>query len=470
MILRFLLLLSLVVTLLPCSVEAGTGNAEPGSAGTGSAESGTNFSVHKLGTGEPNVLIIGGIQGDEPGGFSAASLLSTSYRITSGAVWVVPNLNFPSIIKRSRGLHGDMNRKFAALPESDPEYSTVRRIQDLIRTPSLRLVLNLHDGGGFYRPTHDSQDRNPRRWGQCLIIDMAEMPTHPQGQLEARALAALADANSNLLAPEHSLHLKNTLTHLGNPEMEKSLSWYAVRNGIPAFGLEASKNFPVDIRAYYHLLMVEALLRQAGVGFERDFPLSPAGIAAALQSNVQIAFAENRVLLPLDNARPRLGGSIPLPRNAMNNIRTSKPILAVTSLKDEMQVHYGNRTVTRFKADWCETDSDLSALAVTIDGHTQNVHFGDLVDVKEGFAVAAVKGYRVNAIGTNFGPDESDKTLVRKHFQERYSLDNASRIYRVEAYKGKRFAGMFLVRFSGATKPNRNTLPAIAGRETKKGM
>lgn len=435
------------------------------------AKAGPDFSLHKLGTGEPRVLIIGGIQGDEPGGFSAASLLSTGYRITNGSVWIVPNLNFPSIIKRSRGLHGDMNRKFAALPASDPEYSTVRRIQDLILTPGLRLVLNLHDGGGFYRPAHDSQERNPRRWGQCLIIDMAEMPEHPQGQLESRALSALDDANGSLLSPEHTLHLKNTLTHLGNPEMEKSLSWYAVRNGIPAFGLEASKNFPVDIRAYYHLLMVEAFLRQAGVTFERDFPLTPVGIVAALQSDVQVAFAEDRVLLPLDNARPRLGGSIPLPRDAMNSIRTSKPILAVTSLKDEMRVHYGNRTVTSFKADWCETDSGLSSVSVTIDGHKRDVRFGELVDVEKAFAVAAIKGYRVNAIGVSFGPDESGRLLVRKHFQDSYSLDKASRIYRVETYKGKRFAGMFLVRFSGHPgKPNRDTLPAIAGRETEKGM
>ena len=57
----------------------------------------------------PVVLVVGGIQGDEPGGFSAATLLTTNYTIRKGVLWVVPNLNFPSIIKRSRGLYGDMN-------------------------------------------------------------------------------------------------------------------------------------------------------------------------------------------------------------------------------------------------------------------------------------------------------------------------------------------------------------------------
>ena len=54
-----------------------------------------DFTLHRLGTGNPALLVVGGIQGDEPGGFSAASLLVTHYRITSGSVWVVPNLNFP---------------------------------------------------------------------------------------------------------------------------------------------------------------------------------------------------------------------------------------------------------------------------------------------------------------------------------------------------------------------------------------
>ena len=84
--------------------------------------------------------VVGGIQGDEPGGFSAATLLATRYEIAEGAVWVVPNLNFPSIIRRSRGLHGDMNRKFARLAENDPEFATVRRIQELIRHPAVGLA------------------------------------------------------------------------------------------------------------------------------------------------------------------------------------------------------------------------------------------------------------------------------------------------------------------------------------------
>ena len=81
-----------------------------------SASTVIDFDLIKKGEDNNNtLLIIGGIQGDEPGGFVSASVLSTHYEITSGSVWVVPNLNFNSIIERSRGPYGDMNRKFANL-------------------------------------------------------------------------------------------------------------------------------------------------------------------------------------------------------------------------------------------------------------------------------------------------------------------------------------------------------------------
>lgn len=66
------------------------------------------FSLHRVG-GEvegPNVLVIGGIQGDEPGGFNAASLLATHYKLRRGTLWVVPNLDFESIVRRTRRWEG----------------------------------------------------------------------------------------------------------------------------------------------------------------------------------------------------------------------------------------------------------------------------------------------------------------------------------------------------------------------------
>lgn len=64
----------------------------------------------------------------------------------------------------------------------------VRRIQDLIRHPKVVLVLNLHDGSGYYRPAHEDKLRNPARWGQSVIIDQERLPGVFMGDLvhEAR--------------------------------------------------------------------------------------------------------------------------------------------------------------------------------------------------------------------------------------------------------------------------------------------
>jgi predicted deacylase len=132
-----------------------------------------DFTLHKLESGRAGttLLVVGGIQGDEPGGFNAASLLATEYKIRKGNVWVVPNLNFKSIIKRSRGVYGNLNRKFASIKSKDPEFNTIEKIKKIILDEQVDVILNLHDGSGFYRSRYVDPMHNPKRWGQSVIID-----------------------------------------------------------------------------------------------------------------------------------------------------------------------------------------------------------------------------------------------------------------------------------------------------------
>jgi len=426
-----------------------------------------DFTVTELGSGKPVVLVVGGIQGDEPGGFSAAALLATHYHFRKGTVRIVPNLNFPAIIQRSRGPYGDMNRKFAALSADDPQYDTVRRIQDMIAAPDVDLILNLHDGSGYYRPIRESVSRCPERWGQSVIIDQTDMPGVRFGHLLELAEAVVGDANRYLLDQEHALHVKNTRTGEGNSEMAKSLTWFALGKGKAAFGLEASKDFGVSRRAYYHLHMVESFLRRAGVDFERSFPLSPDGISSALGTGVYVGFVNNRLVLPLDNARPRQAGSLPLPHGAEKDISANMPIVAVTGGSSLLKVHYGNNTVTSFTPDWSETDDGIASVTVKVDGKPRTVRFGEVIDASRHIQVEGVPGYRVNAIGADRGRDESGLRLQKRDFIPRYSIDKAGTTFRVEVYREKRYAGTFMVRFG--TGKTTATLPAIKGRESELG-
>jgi len=460
----YLCLLSLVLPLWAAAVPKKSDKLPPKPL---DCELCMHFTLHQHGDSSPAVLVVGGIQGDEPGGFSAASLLATRYTVTKGAVWIVPNLNFPSIVSNSRGLHGDMNRKFLRLDKNDPEYSTVSRIQELIRHPNVKLVLNLHDGSGFFRPQYEDALHNPKRWGQSVIIDQSTIPEHiPHNNLEAIGQQACDDANSRLLLPTHRYYLKNTKTGDGDHEMEKTLSWYALRNQRAAFGLEVSKEFPVEARVYYHLLVVESFLRQAGVEFTRDFELTAPGVLAALQSDVSVAFADNRIVLPLEDARPRLN-FLPLPKGELKTT-TSKPILAVLRENDELSILYGNRRLTRIQPDWRDTDTGIRSVNVKVDGMEQTVSFGQILAVRDSFHVLPMSAYRVNAIGakplspksTPQAPDKSGLDIRQSDFRPRFSLDTRATLYRVEVYRGQNFAGMFLVRFDGQTTgPGRTILP-----------
>lgn len=417
----------------------------------GAAPTDLNFTLVRKGSKGPTVLVFGGIQGDEPGGFSAASLLTTHYEISHGTLLIAPNLNFPSIIARSRGASGDMNRKFAQLAPNDPQYRQVRATQSLIMQPEVDMVLNLHDGYGFFRPQRESLLANPARWGQSVIVDRAQAPGCAFTNLADMADKAAAEANTALLRPEHRFFVKNTRTDEGNVEMARTLSWFAVRNGKTAFGLEASKELPVAERAYYHLLLVESFLRQAGIVFHRPFPLTPAGVRAALGDDVHVAFLDGRARLPLANIRPQLAGYLPLPKSPQ--MTASSPILAVTSPRpgsSNMQIHYGNNLLTSFAVRHFESDASLDSLAVLVDGQRRQVRFGETLVVERSFTVEPKPGYRVNAIGTDRNAqDESGLALARRDFVPAYSLDRNARLFRVETYRGNRLVGMFLVDFDG---------------------
>jgi len=414
-----------------------------------------DFTLHKLDSGRPGptILVVGGIQGDEPGGFSAAALLVSHYKIKSGAVWVVPNLNFLSIIRCSRGVYGDMNRKFADLDPKDPEYEAVQKIKEIIRDEQVTAVLHLHDGWGYYSPTTISEWQCPQRWGQSVIIDQDTAEVKHYGNLKELAERAVAAANEHLYEQLHAYHVKNTHTKALDDEtakeMSKTLTYYAIGQGKPAFGIEGSKNLPPPMRSYYHLRVIESFLKSFGVEYERTFELGAPQVAEALQSNVAVSFFDNKVYLDLRNARERLR-YIPLKKDSAVEYRPGSPLLALVSADKSLKVYFGNTNVTELDPEFMEFDSSLSGVAMDIDGTHRDVAFGQVVEVRKDFRVEPGGDYRVNVIGFSKQglTDEAGVTLGRGDLKKEYSVDKAGTVYRVEVYKGEKFCGMILAAFA----------------------
>lgn len=418
---------------------------------------------HKGDVDGPTLLVVGGIQGDEPGGFNAASLLVTHYTITRGNVWIVPNLNFISIIQQRRGVYGDLNRKFSFLGQGDPEYPVIEKIKTIISDDRVDLVLNLHDGSGYFRPTYVDSMRNPHRWGQSVIIDQAQIDA-PFGNLLGMAERVSARVNESLYEPEHVYNVKNTETRLGDQEMEKTLTYYAINQGKAAFGVEASKSFPTSLRAYYHLHILEAFMNILGIEYTRDFELDVAEVEKTIDADAAVALYDSRIFLDLRNVRSSLR-YVPLKKDARLAFASTNPLVTVVGEGNNYDVFYGNRRITNLHPQYFDYDAAPDTVTLNVDGHWVDVPMGQRVKVAESFSVDPKDGYRINVIGFTRDGVDSECGIHIHHgdFMQRYSVDTDGAVFRVEIYREKSnaFTGMVLVDFD-STHPESspNTMPA----------
>lgn len=417
------------------------------------SQSDLGFSVHTLASKVPGktALIVGGIQGDEPGGFNAAALIATRYKILSGQVIVVPNLNFESIIKRSRGVYGDMNRKFDQVSKTDPERQTIAKIKSMITDPGVDFILNLHDGSGFFTPTRESNLRNPDRWGQSIIIDQARMPAKYTGlfcDLAATAQQCAQDVNAHLIDPGHTVGVKNTRTAEGDEEMAKTLTFFAMKNEKPAFGVEASKSFLTPGRVYYHLVAIESFLKKAGISFERDFSLTRNEIEKAIDKDIALTLGERRILLYAENIRNRIN-YLPMEKNSGLQFLVNNPLLALVHNKSDFSLYHGNRCLSRLSPQYFEYDLGIDSIEMDIDGQKKQVPFGSRIPVKEQFMVHPIPDHRVNIIGFSKQDieDETGVLVTRNDCMQRFSVDRDGLIFRIEVYSQGKFNGMVLADF-----------------------
>ncbi|CAB5126567.1 Putative periplasmic protein [Olavius algarvensis associated proteobacterium Delta 3] len=215
------------------------------------------------------LLLIGGIQGDEPGGFLSADHYA-DLALAKGNLIVVPRANFQSIVLKRRIINEDMNRKFAESRQDNYEAKIVRILKTLIQESNC--LLNLHDGSGFYSDTWESSSRNPRRYGQSIIAD-SETYANPQTgeRLDLGELARVVcrEINQDIENPKYHFHFNNHRTHDAdsmNKEQRKSATYYALyKMGIPAFGIETSKSLPLELKVRHHNLAINAFMKRLDI-------------------------------------------------------------------------------------------------------------------------------------------------------------------------------------------------------------
>jgi hypothetical protein len=222
--------------------------------------------VYRINGSKPGktLLIIGGIQGDEPGGFLAADFYA-DFMLEKGNLIVVPRANFPSILKKERAINQDMNRKFLDDNISNYEARVVTVLKKLICESDS--FLNLHEGSGIYSDKWENKNKNPHRFGQSIITDDSILKRGNLKEdihLEKMARKVIAKINQRIENKDHFFHFNNHKTNHSDSihkEQLRSATYYAYHIcKIPAFGIESAKFLPLEQKVRQHIYAINAFM------------------------------------------------------------------------------------------------------------------------------------------------------------------------------------------------------------------
>jgi hypothetical protein len=409
-----------------------------------------HFSLYKKVGNTPgnHLLVIGGIHGNEPGAYFAPSILVTHYKILKGSLWIVPNLNFDSDVTNSRGLYGDMNRKFAYIKKNDKDFRIVRDIKKIITNPKVDLVLNLHDGHGFYREAWENNTFNPQAWGQACIIDQNSIKSKKFGDLKEIANRVAKRQNSHLVKKFHLFNVKNTKTKLRDKQMRLSLTYFAINHLKPAFAIETSKNIKfLYQKVFYQLRAIEGFMKEMGIKYTRDFKLSPQSIKKII-ADFGKATINNNAIINLNHVKRTLK-YFPLKRKK-NQVKGKDPLLALVKRRGHFDIMVGNILLSSLSPDYKKQERCLATLPMRIDGRKYNAKIASIVDVKDVFSTRANSKYRINVIGFSKPNihNENAINIRKKDIIKHYAMDTKNSEFRIEIYKKKSYCGMVVVRFT----------------------
>lgn len=437
----------------------------------------------------PTLMLIGGIQGNEPGGFLSADLYA-DMSLEKGNLIVVPRANFYSIIMNERGPNGDMNRKFA---HEENEYSMEDKIVTILKKliAESDYLLNLHDGAGYFYPTYIDKWRNPDRFGQCIIADYEEYRV--PGKNKVIKLAEMgkkicSQVNRQIKNDLYKFHFNNTRTDepdSPHAEQKGSATYYALtRHHIPAFGVETSKFLPsVDLKVEYHNLVINAFMKLFGItpespGLNLDSPaLKYLVVSVSGQRPVVLEATQTLELRTGDSinvmhieANYERGLSIDiLGYGGINDYRKDFAIFRDTSIvvrKDneqfaEIPVKVSEKIREEKVRDTASGTVDY--FIIEAKGHRLLVADGETIDLVSGDVLKIIdvlprlsdsSGVKVNFKGfvgdptNNTGEDRGYVINTETDLIERFSLDGKGGSYEILAARGDHILGRMVVKLA----------------------
>lgn len=217
-------------------------------------------------------LLFFGIHGDEPGSHRAGQLLTArALRPLQGNLIVVPAVNPPAIGQGRRLINHDMNRLFQDGPVAARSYEG-RIVEQVLKPLMARAdaLINSHDGAGFHA-------RHPMQWGQSIPIDTV---ASNGWDVQGTAKHVVTALNGRITNPAHHFVVANNQTFLPGrvrhaDQVSSATAYFLTKYGKPAWGLETSKELPVELRVRYQLQAIASFLNELGIRVEGPLPEKP---------------------------------------------------------------------------------------------------------------------------------------------------------------------------------------------------
>jgi len=436
------------------------------------------------------LMLIGGIQGNEPGGFLSADLYA-DMRLEKGNLIVVPRANFYSIITNQRGPNGDLNRKFNLEDNSSTmEDQIVSILKKLISESDY--LLNLHDGVGYYHPTYIDKWRNPTLFGQSIVADSEEYRIPGSGKsikLGEMAKKILKEVNPHINGELYKFHFMDTRTDAeDSPHREQrgSATYYALtKHNIPAFGVETSKFLPsIDLKVLYHNMVINAFMKQFGIipespGLNLDPPVLKY-LVVAINGQTPIVVEANQTLelragdmISVNHIESNYERGLSLDivgYGGVNDLGKDYAIFRDTSIlvrKDNQQVaEIPVRITEKGAGEESRTTSGLKKIdyfVIEAKGYRLLLANGETLPLVRGEELKIVdvlprapssSGVKVNFKGfvgdpsNNTGEDRGFTIDTGTDLMERFSLDGKGEAYEIVVNQGETLLGRGIVKLT----------------------
>lgn len=444
------------------------------------------------------MLIIGGMH-NEPGGYVTADLFA-DVQLKKGNLIVVPRANMPAIVNNKRGINGDMNRTFSDIEQQNHahiyEDDIVTVLKSLIAKSDV--LLNLHDGYGFYRPQWQSEMENPKRWGQAIITDREQFSSDKTAgvlNMADKAKSVVAKVNQFIDNDKHRFHYKNTRTKdpdTIHKEQRRSATFYALyEHGIESYGVETSKNIrSLDLKVTYQSMIVNAFLDEFGIITENQTQKLAipklSYLLVSVNDSRPVAYRDGEIIninsgdnLRIEEAFTNYERGVVVDlehNNSLNDIGKTFQISQPTSIRVLKDQYLAGRIFiqtnlpehsTNQVADSDNNKPEPAHLVVEVSGQLKTLGHGETLSIARSDTLKLVSyqgnfgqhrqtsdNLQVNFIGfvgnhsLNDGEDRG-YLINQNQLIKRFSVDGKGKVYRIKAEQGKQLIAQFYISTDG---------------------